>query len=153
MQHMLWPRQPTGVPSDLESVYTRQPEPKCQGMTRFLLQKHLGVFPTLTLDTFGILWTPTPSEFWRHFGVLLIPSPFQQSSTLLHAPSTPTPHLTPPPKIAPRPPPLPKVAQRPLWTPYPLIQTPLQHSSETLQVIAEIRWLPRHPILRVTSLK
>ena len=125
----------------------------CQGTTCFPLRKHLGVFPTPTSDTFGILWTPTASEFQRHFGVLLIPSPFQQSPTLLHAPSTPTPCPTPPPKIAPRPPPPLKVARRPLQTLYTPIQTPLQHSLETLQVIAEIRRLPWHPILRVTSLK
>ena len=125
----------------------------CQGTTCFPLQKHLRVFPTPTSDTFGILQTPTASEFRRHFGVLLIPSPFQQSPTLLHAPSTPTPRLTPPPKIAPRPPPPLKVAWRPLRTPYPPIWTPLQHSLETLQVVAEIRQLPRHPILRVMSLK
>ena len=104
----------------------------CQGTTCFLLQKHLGVFPTLTSDTFGILWTLTASEFQRHFRVLLFLSPFQQSPTLLHAPSTPTPHPTPPPKIAPRHPPPPKVAWRPLRTPYPLIQTPFRRSSETL---------------------
>ena len=125
----------------------------CQGTTCFLLRKHLGVFPTPTSDTFGILWTPTTSEFQRHFRVLLIPSPFQQSPTLLHAPSTLTPHPTPPPKIALRPPPPLKVAQRPLQTLYPLIQTLLRCSSEILQVIAEIRWLPWHLILRVTSLK
>ena len=90
-----------------------------QGTTCFLLQKHLE-FPTPTSDTFSILWTPTTSQFWRHFGVLLIPSPFQQSPTLPHAPSTPTPCPTPPPKAAPRPPPPPKVTQRPLWTLHPL---------------------------------
>ena len=58
-------------------------EPQCQGTTCFPLQKHLRVFPTPTLDTFGILRTLTASEFQRHFGVLLIPSPFQQSPTLL----------------------------------------------------------------------
>ena len=78
-------------------------------------------FPTPTSDTFGILQTPTTSKFQRHFGVLLIPSPFQQPPTLLCAPSTPTPCPTPPPKITPRPPPPLKVAWRPLWTPYPLI--------------------------------
>ena len=114
----------------------------CQGMTCFSLQKHLGVFPTPTSDTFSILWTLTASESQRHFGILLIPSPFQQSPTLLRAPSTLTPHLTPPPNITLRPPPPLKVAQRPLQTPYPPIRTPLRHSSETLQVIAEIRQLP-----------
>ena len=105
----------------------------CQGMTCFPLRKYLGVFPIPTSDTFSILRTLTTSEFRRHFRVLLIPSPFQQSPTLLHAPSTPTPCLTPPLKIAPRPPPPPKVAQRPPQTPYPPIQTLLRHSSETLQ--------------------
>ena len=94
----------------------------CQGMTCFPLQMHLGVFPTLTLDTFGILRTPTASEFQRHFRVFLVPSPFQQSPTLLCAPS---PRLTLPLKVTPRPPPPLKVAQRPLQTPYPPIQTPL----------------------------
>ena len=120
-----------------------------QGMTSFLLQSCLGVLPTLISDTFGILQTPTASQFWRHFGVLPIPSPFQQSPTLLHAPSTPTP----PPKATLRPPPPPKVTQRPLWTPHLPIQTPLWHSSETLWVIAEIGWLPQHPIWRVASLR
>ena len=110
----------------------------CQGMTCFLLQKHLGVFPTPTSDTFSILQTPTTSQFWRHFGVLLIPSPFQQSPMLLHAPSTPTPCPTPPLKVAPRPLPPPKVAQWPLQTPHTPIWTPLWHSLETLQVVAEI---------------
>ena len=87
----------------------------------FSAPKHLRVFPTPTSDTFGILRTPTTSEFQRHFRVLLIPSPFQQSPTLLHTPSTPTPHLTFPLEITPRPPPPPKVAQRPLWTLYPPI--------------------------------
>ena len=63
----------------------------CQGMTCFPLWKHLGVLPTLTPDTFGILWTPTTSQFQRCFRVLPIPSPFQQSPTLLHTPSTLTP--------------------------------------------------------------
>ena len=123
--------------------------PSCQGTICFPLQKHLRVFPTPTLDTFGILQTPTTSEFQRHFRVLLILSPFQQSPTLLHAPSTPTPCLTPPLKIAPSPPPPLKVAWRPLQTPYPPIWTPLWHSSETLQVIVEIGRLLQHPILRV----
>ena len=51
----------------------------CQVMTSFLLQSHLRVFLTLTLDTFNTLWIPTPSQFWKCFGVLLTPSPFQQS--------------------------------------------------------------------------
>ena len=101
--------------------------PNCQGMTCFPLQRRLGVLPTPTSDTFGILQTPTTSEFQRHFGVLLIPSPFQQSPTLLHTPSTLTPHPTLPLKITPRPPSPPKVAWRPLRTPYPPIQTPLRH--------------------------
>ena len=63
----------------------------CQGTTCFLLWKHLGVLPTPTSDTFSILWTPTASESQRNFRVLPIPSPFQQSPTLLHTPSTPTP--------------------------------------------------------------
>ena len=125
----------------------------CQGTTCFLLQKHLGVLPTLTLDTFGILQTLTTSKFQRHFGVLLILSPFWQSPTLLCAPSTLTPHPTLPPKITPRPRPPLKVAQRRLWTPYPPIWTLLWHSSETLQVIAEIRQLSQHLILRVMLLK
>ena len=54
----------------------------CQGMTCFLLQKHLGVLSTLTSDIFGILQTLTASQFQRHFGVLPIPSLFQQSPTL-----------------------------------------------------------------------
>ena len=125
----------------------------CQGTTCFLLWKHLGVFPTPTLDTFSILWTPTASKFQRHFRVLLILSPFQQSPTLLHTPSTLTPCLTLPPEITPRPPPPLKVARRPLWTLYPLIQTPLWHSSETLLAITELGQLPWHPILRVESLR
>ena len=56
----------------------------CQGVTSFLLWRHLRVFPTPTSDTFGILWTPTASEFQRHFRVLPIPSPFQQSPTPPH---------------------------------------------------------------------
>ena len=64
-------------------------------MTCFLLRKHLRVLPTPTSDTFGILQTLTASQFQRHFGVLPIPSPFQQSPTLPHAPSTPTPRPTP----------------------------------------------------------
>ena len=115
----------------------------CQGTTCFLLWKHLRVFPTPTSDTFSILWTPTASQFQRHFEVLLILSPFQQFPTLPHAPSTPTPHPTPPLKAAPR----------PLRTLHPLIQTPLQHSLETLWVVVGIGWLPWHLILRVTLLK
>ena len=126
----------------LSYLWRRQRSQSCQGTTCFLLQKHLRVFPTPTLDTFGILWTPKASEFQRHFGVLLILSPFQQSPILLRAPSTLTPRLTPPPKIAPRPPPPPKVARRPLWTPYPPIQTLLQCYLETLQVVVEIRRPP-----------
>ena len=45
--------------------------------------------PTPTSDTFSILQTLTASKFQRHFDVLLILSPFQQSPTLLHTPSTP----------------------------------------------------------------
>ena len=110
----------------------------CQGMTCFLLQSCLGVFPTQTSDTFGILWTLTTSEFQRHFTVLPTLTPFQQSPMLPHAPSTLTPHPTLPLKAALRPPPPPKITQRPLWTLHPLIQTPLRHSLETLQVIVEI---------------
>ena len=69
----------------------------CQGTTCFPLPKHLGVFPTLTSDTFGILQTPTASKFQRHFGVLPIPRP---------------------------PPPL-KVTWRPLRILHPPIRTPL----------------------------
>ena len=47
--------------------------------------------------------------------------PLPESQTLLHAPSTPSPCLTHPLKVAPRPPPPPKVAWRPLWTPHPPI--------------------------------
>ena len=125
----------------------------CQGTTSFLLQSCLGVLLTPTSDTFSILWTLTTSQFQRHFGVLPIPNPFQQSPTLLHTPSTLTPRLTPPPKATPRPPPPPKVTQRPLQTPHPPIPIPLQHSSETLWVIAEVGRPLQHPILRVTSLK
>ena len=125
----------------------------CQGMTCFPLQKHLRVFPTLTSDTFSILQTPTTFEFQRCFRVLPFPSPFQQSPTLLCTPSTLNPCLTPPPKAAPRPPPPLKVTQWPLWTPHPLVRTPLWRPSETLRVIAEIGWLLQHPILRVASLK
>ena len=125
----------------------------CQGMTCFPLRKHLGVLPTPTSDTFGILRTPTASEFWRQFGVLPIPSPFQQSPTLPHAPSTPTPRPTPSPMATLRPPPPPKETRRPLLIPHPPIWTPLQRSSETLWAIVEIRWLPQHPILRVRLLK
>ena len=53
------------------------PGPSCQGMTSFLLQSCLGVFPTLTSDTFSILWTLTTSHFQKCFGVLPTPSPFQ----------------------------------------------------------------------------
>ena len=125
----------------------------CQGTTHFLLQNCLGFLPTPTSDTFSILWTLTASQFWRHFGVLPIPSPFQQSPTLPHAPSTPTPHLTPSLKAALRPLPLLRVAQRSLRTPHPPIQTPLQCSSKTLQATVEIGQLLRHPILRVELLK
>ena len=52
----------------------------CQGTTCFPLRKHLGVFPTLTLDTFSILWTPTASQFWRRFAVLLA-----VSNTTMHS--------------------------------------------------------------------
>ena len=97
----------------------------CQGTTCSPLQSCLRVLPTLTSDTFGILWTLTTSQFWRCFKVLPIPSPFQQSPMLPHAPSTPTPCPTPPPMAAPRPPPPLKVTQRPLRIPHPLIQTPL----------------------------
>ena len=95
----------------------------CQGMTSFPLQSHLGVFPTLTSDTFSIPQTLTASQFQKHFRVLPTPSPFQQSPTLPHAPSTPTPHLIPPPKAAPRPLPPPKVTWRPPPTPHPPIWT------------------------------
>ena len=125
----------------------------CQGMTCFPLQSHLGVLPTLTLDTLDILWTPTTSKFWRCFKVLPIPSPFQQSPTLPHVPSTPTSRLTPLLKAAPRPLPPLKVTQRPLWTPHPLIWTLLQCSLETLQAVMELGQLPWHPILRVKSLR
>ena len=91
----------------------------CQGTTCFLLQSCLGVLPTPTSDTFSILQTPTASQFQRCFRGLPFLSPFQQSPTLPCTPSTPTPHLTPPPKAALRPPPPPKVTQRPLWTPHP----------------------------------
>ena len=57
----------------------------------------------------------------RHFRVLPIPSPFQQSPMLPHAPSTPTPCPKPSPMAALRPPPLPKETWRPLWIPHPLI--------------------------------
>ena len=129
------------------------PGQTCQGMTCFPLPKHLRVFPTPTSDTFSILQTLTASEFWRHFRVLPIPSPFQQSPMLPHAPSTLTPHPTPLPMAALRPPPPPKVTQRPLWIPHPPIQTPLQHSSETLQAITELGQLLWHLILRVKSLR
>ena len=76
----------------------------CQGTTSFPLWSHLGVLPTLTSGAFGILWTLTTSQFQRHFRVLPTLSPFWQSPTLLHAPSTPTPCLIPPPKATPRPP-------------------------------------------------
>ena len=111
----------------------------CQGTSSFLLQSCLGVLPTPTSDTFGILQTLTTSQFQRCFKVLPIPSSFQQFPTLLHAPSTLTPCLTPPLKAA----------LRPFWTPHPLIWIPLWHSLETLQVIAEIGRLPWHLILRV----
>ena len=123
-------------------------ECRCQGTTYFLLPKHLRVFPTLTSDTFSILQTPTASEFWRHFGVLPIPSPFQQSPMLPHAPSTPTPCLTPPPMVALRPLPPPKVTWRPLQFPHPPIQTPLQRSLETLWAITELGWLPVRALAR-----
>ena len=115
----------------------------CQGMTSFPLQSHLRVFPTLTSDTFGILWTPTASQFQKSFGVLPTPSAFQRSPTLPHAPSTPAPHPIPPLKVT----------WRSLPTPHPPIQTPLQHSPDTLGVVAEIEQPPQHPILRVTSLE
>ena len=124
----------------------------CQGTTCFPLRKHLGVLPTPTLDTFSILRTPTASEFQGHFGVLPIPSPFQQSPTLLHAPSTPTPRLTSLPMAAPRPPPPPKVTRRPLLIPHSPIRSLIRHSSETLRAVAEIERLPRHLISRVKSL-
>ena len=97
-------------------------------MTSLPLWSHLRILPTPTSDTFSILWTLTTSQFWRHFWVLPILSPFQQSPTLPHTPSTPTPHPTPP--LRPLPPP--KVTQRPLQTPHLLIWTPLWHSLETL---------------------
>ena len=96
-----------------------------KGTTCFPLQKHLGVFLTPTSDTFSILWTPTTSEFQRCFKALPFPSPFQQSPTLPCTPSTLTLCLTLPPKAALRPPPPLKVTRRPLWTPHPLLQTPL----------------------------
>ena len=97
----------------------------CQGMTCFPLQSCLGVLPTPTLDTFGISRTLTTSQFWRRFKELPILSPFQQPPTLPHAPSIPTPRLTPPPKAAPRVPPPPKVTWRPLRIPHPPIQSPV----------------------------
>ena len=125
----------------------------CQGMTYFLLRSCHRVLPTLTLDTFGILRTPTTSQFWRWFRVLPILSPFQQSPMLPHTPSIPTPRPTPPPKAAPRVPPPPKVTRRPLWIPHPLIRSPVRCSSETLRAIVEIERLLQHLILRVKSLK
>ena len=103
---------------------------KYQGMTYFPLQSCRGVLPTLTLDTFGILQTPTTSQFWRCFRVLPIPSLFQQSPMLPHAPSIPTPRPTPPP-----------------------IQSLVQCSSKTLRAVVEIEQLPQHLISRVKSLK
>ena len=126
---------------------------QCQGMTSFLFQSHLGVFPTPTLNTFSILQTLITSQFQRHFGGLPIPSPFQQSPTLPHAPSTPIPHLIPPPKAALRPLPPPKVTWGPLPTLHPPIQTLLQCSPDTLGVVAETGWLLWCLILRVTSSK
>ena len=38
-------------------------------MTCFLLRKHLGVFPTPTSDTFGILWTRHSSDSDHHLRV------------------------------------------------------------------------------------
>ena len=95
----------------------------CQGMTSFPLQKCLRVFLTLTSDTFGILWTPTASQFQKCFGVLPTPSPSQQSPTLPCTSPTPAPHPISPPKAALRPPPPLKVTWRPLPTLHPLIQT------------------------------
>ena len=115
-----------------------QPGHYCQGKTCFPLQSSLGVLPTPTSDTFGICQTPTTSEFQRHFELLVIPSPFQQAPMQLHVPSTPTSCLTPLPKAAPRPLPPPKVTQRLLWILHPPIQSPLRHSSETLQAMMEL---------------
>ena len=126
---------------------------QCQGTTCFPLQSCLRVLPTPTSDTFGIPRTLTTSQFWRCFKGLPIPSPFQQSPTLLHTPSIPTPCPTPPPKAAPRVPPPLKVTRRPLRILHPPIQSPVQHSLEILQAVVEIERLPRHPILRVKSLK
>ena len=50
----------------------------CQRTTSFLLQSCLRVFPTLTLDTFSTLWTPTTFQFQKCLGVLPTLSPFQQ---------------------------------------------------------------------------
>ena len=133
--------------------YSGFPLCQCQGTTCFPLQSCLRVLPTPTLDTFGILQTPTTSQFQRCFEVLPILSPFQQSSTLPHAPSILTPHLTLPLKAAPRAPPPPKVTQRPLQIPHPPIWNPVQHSSETLWAIVEIGRLLWHLISRVKSLK
>ena len=98
---------------------------QCQGTTSFLLQNYLGVFPTLTSDTFGILWTPTTSQFQKHFRVLPTLSPSQQPPTLPHAPSTQMPHPIPPLKAALRLLHPLKATWRPLPTLHPPVQTPL----------------------------
>ena len=112
----------------------------CQGMTSFPIWSHLGVLPTPTSATFGILWTLTASQFQTHFRVLPTLSLFQQSATPLCAPSTTAPHLISPLKAAPRLPPLPKVVQRSLLIPHPLIWTPLWHSPDILRVAVEMEW-------------
>ena len=55
------------------SLLSDWPYTECQGTTCYPLQRHLGVLPTPTSDTFGILQTLTASEFQRHFGVLFWP--------------------------------------------------------------------------------
>ena len=127
--------------------------PYCQGMTCFPLWRHLRVFPTPTSDTFGILQTPTASEFQRHFGVLPTPTPIQQPPMLLHAPPTLTPWPTSLLMATPKPLPPPKVTWRPLWSLHFPIRSPLWCSLETLWAAVEVERLPQHPILRVKLLR
>ena len=132
-------------PSYLDPLVSCILSPTCWGMTSFPLQKCLRVFPIPISDTFGILRTLTTFQFQKHFRVSPILSPFQKFPTLPCVPSTSAPHPIPPPKAAPRPPPLPTL--------HPPIQALLWCSQDTLGVVAEMKQLPQHLILRVTLLE
>ena len=96
------------------------PIPRASKVSGDDLFSALKTSPSFSNSDLGHLRHPLDSDHFQVPETLRSTSyskPFQQSPTLLHAPSTPTPCPTPPLKITPRPPPPPKVAWRPLRTP------------------------------------